>query len=54
MSRLKIFLNVSACNCHGHSDRCVYSKEVDLRGESMDIHGIYEGEKELQLSPYQF
>lgn len=32
-----------ACNCHGHTDKCIYSEEVDLKGESLDIHGIYEG-----------
>lgn len=34
---------LSACNCHGHTDKCVYSEEVDLKGESLDIHGRYEG-----------
>lgn len=32
-----------ACNCHGHSNECVYDENVDLRGESLDIHGNYDG-----------
>ncbi|CRK95483.1 CLUMA_CG008952, isoform A [Clunio marinus] len=31
------------CNCHGHTDRCIYSEDVDYRGESLDIYGRYEG-----------
>lgn len=31
------------CNCHGHSNKCVYSEEVDMKGESLDIHGRFEG-----------
>ncbi len=32
-----------ACNCHGHSNECVYSEEIDAQGKSLDIHGNYEG-----------
>ncbi|XP_053667229.1 laminin subunit alpha [Anopheles marshallii] len=31
------------CNCHGHSDECVYSEEIDEKALSLDIHGNYEG-----------
>ncbi|KAK3929045.1 Laminin subunit alpha [Frankliniella fusca] len=31
------------CNCHGHSDKCVYDEEVDDKHLSIDIHGNYEG-----------
>uniref|UniRef100_W4VRR7 Putative response to misfolded protein n=1 Tax=Corethrella appendiculata TaxID=1370023 RepID=W4VRR7_9DIPT len=31
------------CNCHGHSDKCEYSEEIDDEGKSLDIHGNYEG-----------
>lgn len=31
------------CNCHGHSEKCTYSEEVDEKSESLDIHGRYEG-----------
>lgn len=41
--RFKNNLNLTACNCHGHADKCVYSEEVDSRGESLDIHGLYDG-----------
>ncbi|KRZ28597.1 Laminin-like protein epi-1 [Trichinella pseudospiralis] len=31
------------CNCHGHSDECEYDEEVDMKKQSLDIHGKYEG-----------
>uniref|UniRef100_A0A1I7Z4Z2 Laminin N-terminal domain-containing protein n=1 Tax=Steinernema glaseri TaxID=37863 RepID=A0A1I7Z4Z2_9BILA len=31
------------CNCHGHSNECVYDEEVEKNGQSLDIHGRYEG-----------
>ncbi|XP_026292152.1 laminin subunit alpha [Frankliniella occidentalis] len=31
------------CNCHGHSDKCIYDEEVDEKKLSIDIHGNYEG-----------
>ncbi|XP_058060994.1 laminin subunit alpha [Anopheles bellator] len=31
------------CNCHGHSDECIYSEEIDEKRLSLDIHGNYEG-----------
>ncbi|NXR11901.1 LAMA3 protein, partial [Semnornis frantzii] len=32
-----------ACNCHGHATDCHYDAAVDLRGESLNIHGHHEG-----------
>ncbi|CAD5221244.1 unnamed protein product [Bursaphelenchus xylophilus] len=31
------------CNCHGHSDECIYEAELDEKKLSLDIHGKYEG-----------
>ncbi|XP_064026607.1 laminin subunit alpha-3 [Pogoniulus pusillus] len=31
------------CNCHGHATDCYYDAGVDRRGESLNIHGHYEG-----------
>ncbi|KAI6235067.1 Laminin alpha [Aphelenchoides besseyi] len=31
------------CNCHGHSEECVYDAEIDRLGLSLDIHGNREG-----------
>ncbi|VDP12271.1 unnamed protein product [Onchocerca flexuosa] len=31
------------CNCHGHSEECVYEKGLDRMHSSLDIHGNYEG-----------
>ncbi|KAM3726093.1 Laminin-like protein [Dirofilaria immitis] len=31
------------CNCHGHSEECVYEKELDIMHSSLDIHGNYDG-----------
>ncbi|XP_050097931.1 laminin subunit alpha isoform X1 [Anopheles aquasalis] len=31
------------CNCHGHSNECVYSEDVDIKGLSLDVNGNYEG-----------
>ncbi|KAK2550366.1 Laminin-like protein epi-1 [Acropora cervicornis] len=31
------------CNCHNHSDVCVYNETVKQRNESLDIHGNYSG-----------
>ncbi|CAD5215290.1 unnamed protein product [Bursaphelenchus okinawaensis] len=31
------------CNCHEHSDECVYEEELDEKKLSLDIHGNYEG-----------
>ncbi|XP_038622372.1 laminin subunit alpha-3 [Tachyglossus aculeatus] len=31
------------CNCHGHSTACYYDPEVELRRESLNVHGLYEG-----------
>ncbi len=38
-----VFIHVSACNCHGHSDSCYYDSGVAERRESLDIHGQLEG-----------
>lgn len=40
--KILIFFRLTACNCHGHSNKCHYDEDVDLRGESLDIHGNYE------------
>lgn len=37
------FMQFSACNCHGHSESCVYEEEIDNNNLSLDIHGNYEG-----------
>ena len=34
---------ISACQCYGHSDQCIYDERVDLEGRSIDIHGNYDG-----------
>lgn len=31
------------CNCHGHSDKCVYNETVNFDQTSMDMHGKMEG-----------
>lgn len=31
------------CNCHEHSNKCVYDPEIDEQHLSLDIHGNYEG-----------
>ncbi|XP_037946379.1 laminin subunit alpha-like [Teleopsis dalmanni] len=31
------------CNCHGHSNECVYEEDIDKKGLSLDIHGRYDG-----------
>ncbi|VDM96599.1 unnamed protein product [Thelazia callipaeda] len=31
------------CNCHGHSDECVYEEKLDKIHASLDIHGNYAG-----------
>uniref|UniRef100_A0A915PQH1 Laminin subunit alpha n=1 Tax=Setaria digitata TaxID=48799 RepID=A0A915PQH1_9BILA len=31
------------CNCHGHSEECIYEKELDKMHLSLDIHGNYDG-----------
>ncbi|KAL5291286.1 epi-1 family protein [Megaselia abdita] len=31
------------CNCHGHSNTCIYDEETDNKSMSLDIHGNYEG-----------
>lgn len=32
-----------ACNCHGHTNECVYDEEIDRKRLSLDIHGYYDG-----------
>lgn len=34
---------ISACNCFGHSDECIYDGEVDGKRQSLDIYGRYDG-----------
>uniref|UniRef100_A0A0P4VVW3 Laminin subunit alpha n=1 Tax=Scylla olivacea TaxID=85551 RepID=A0A0P4VVW3_SCYOL len=31
------------CNCHGHTDECIYSEEVNAQMLSLDIYGNFEG-----------
>ncbi|KAK0397427.1 hypothetical protein QR680_002123 [Steinernema hermaphroditum] len=31
------------CNCHGHSNECVYDEQLEKNHKSLDIHGRYEG-----------
>ncbi|TMS36985.1 hypothetical protein L596_004022 [Steinernema carpocapsae] len=31
------------CNCHGHSHECVYEEELEEKGQSLDIHGRFDG-----------
>ncbi|XP_029653643.1 laminin subunit alpha [Octopus sinensis] len=31
------------CNCHGHTNACVYDPEIDTKKLSLDIHGNYDG-----------
>ncbi|XP_050725715.1 laminin subunit alpha-like isoform X5 [Eriocheir sinensis] len=31
------------CNCHGHSDECLFSEEVNAQMLSLDIYGNFEG-----------
>ncbi|GAB1601049.1 laminin subunit alpha-like [Argonauta hians] len=37
------FFKCEPCNCHNHSDRCVYDAETDKKRLSLDIHGRYSG-----------
>lgn len=32
-----------ACNCFGHSRKCIYDESTDKQGLSLDISGKYEG-----------
>lgn len=34
---------ISACNCFGHSNTCVYDEKVDENRQSLDMSGRYEG-----------
>ncbi|XP_018008782.1 laminin subunit alpha [Hyalella azteca] len=31
------------CNCHGHSEECIFDEDVNINNKSLDIHGNYEG-----------
>lgn len=31
------------CNCHRHSDECIYDPEIDEKKLSLDLHGNYDG-----------
>lgn len=33
----------SECNCHGHSEECEYSNDIDQKNLSLDMHGKYNG-----------
>lgn len=37
------FCFISACNCHGHSDECVFDEALEKQNLSLDIHGRYQG-----------
>lgn len=34
---------ISACNCFGRSDECVYDEDVFVNRLSLDMEGNYEG-----------
>ncbi len=34
---------ITACNCHSHSNACIYDETVALEHKSLDIHNVYEG-----------
>lgn len=36
-------ISISACNCFGRSEECVYDEDLDKNGLSLDIHGNFEG-----------
>ena len=33
----------SECNCHGHSEECEYSNDIDQKNLSLDMQGKYNG-----------
>ncbi|EDV96510.1 laminin subunit alpha [Drosophila grimshawi] len=35
--------NCEPCNCHGHTNDCMYDEDVNRKGLSLDIHGHYDG-----------
>ncbi|CAL4059747.1 unnamed protein product, partial [Meganyctiphanes norvegica] len=37
------FFECEPCNCHGHSEDCLFDDEVNKNRTSLDIYGIYEG-----------
>ncbi|VDK75274.1 unnamed protein product [Litomosoides sigmodontis] len=41
--QLSVITITAACNCHGHSEECVYEEELDRMHSSLDIHGNYDG-----------
>ena len=41
--KLNSFYTYSECNCHGHSNECVYDEEIAERRLSLDKYGKYEG-----------
>lgn len=40
--KINFILIITAWNCDGHSDRCIYDEEIDRKRLSMNIHGEYE------------
>uniref|UniRef100_A0A0K0F7N6 Laminin subunit alpha-5 (inferred by orthology to a human protein) n=1 Tax=Strongyloides venezuelensis TaxID=75913 RepID=A0A0K0F7N6_STRVS len=43
LSRSGQFFECEKCNCHGHTNDCVYDEELDRINGSIDIHGKYSG-----------
>jgi hypothetical protein len=41
--KFEMTLYSTACNCHNHSDTCVYDQSVADRGLSLDTEGQYRG-----------
>lgn len=31
------------CECHGHSNECIYDPEIDKQGRSIDVHRQFRG-----------
>lgn len=38
-----VLISITACQCFGHSNECIYDEEVDNLGLSIDVNGNYEG-----------
>ena len=39
----KVIIFFLGCNCHNHSEVCVYNETVAQMNKSLDIHGNYSG-----------
>ena len=43
MVKESAFFLFLGCNCHNHSEVCVYNETVAQMNKSLDIYGIYSG-----------